>query len=513
MNNKFFYTFALLIFVSASAFAQSKTLDDSYNRNSVSKLWISFGDNFDNTVKNAYANFSFGEKYDYNDLDVTAITTQTNRGDATVSNVLDILNNQNFGKSIVSYWFNRNSEGMMNDEMMRQRSLYNVNDEDVMIAAAAKVSNLADRSDALIRQSYIVVFNTNEIKREQLKDPKTGKVSVLWQAKSDAYVYQIDIDSTFIEDLYMNMWIQDDDTPEVKAAKKQLYDSLQVNMKTVASVSGHGASTVSEKNPEESAKQSAVSSSFEALLFKMENAIPDWQVKVAIHDVHPIRSKIGTKENLKNTDRYRVYYYFEDKNGHLKTRPKGYIRVTTIADNESIASGETPMSRFYQISGGRLEPGMLMVEKKDRRMGISAGVKYHGANSFFIDLDFLMHINDLGFCSYPFASIGFDQREEFYANLAIGYGHGIPLTRLFELMPFAGFGIDYMAHENVDEDKIAQYTAFFAEAGARFSIQPVYPIRVFVQADYSLNFLEGIHYETGENRFGVGLSIGLRYAF
>ncbi len=515
MIKKTLLLFALTALCSAYGFSQAKALknlDDQYSRNSVTKLFVSYDDRYNDAVENAYSSFGFGEKYNYNDLGISRINVRNSRDDISDLNVLQLINQNNIGKSILSFWFNRNSDGTMSYDKVQERGLYNVNDGDVMISEAAKVSQLNDMGDKLIKDSYVVVFNTKNIKRKESKDKKTGKVTVSWQAKTFAYVYQLVIDSTFFDEFYGNMWIQDNDSPADKAAKKKLFDDLQMNMRPVAAVSHMASSTVTEKNPEDKAIRSAISSSFDNLLFEMEKKIPEWQVKVPIYETHPIRCKIGTKENLKNGTRYRVYKYLEDEQGNLKTRPIGYVRATTIADNKMVASGQSPTSRFYQIAGGHLEPGMLMRENKDKGIGISVGGQYHGVNTVFVDADYLMHISNWGGCSNILLGLGFDYREAIYMDLNFGFGYGIPVTRWVELMPYAKIGFDGMAHEK-DENKKNSYSTGFVEGGLRFSLQPVYPFRIFVQADYSKKFFTGNCYVEGDNRFGVGLCAGIRYAF
>lgn len=521
---KFYLNYLLIAILSlgitTNTFAQEKVkqskkkevVSDDYNRNSVTKMFIVHNDSYDNIVEEAARNFGFGEKYDYNDFGVSRFVDRNGRGKGEAGDFLTILNQNNIGKSIVSFWLNRDDEGKMNEELMQARSLYNTNDGDVLIDKASKVSTLSELGDQLIKNSYVVIFDTKEVQKKQRKDKKTGKITTSWHAKTVAYVYNIALDSAFIDNLYYNMWIQDDDSPADKAAKKKLYDDLHVGMKYVTSVSTSASSTVTEKNPESKAIQTAIKSSFNGLLNKMEKAIPEWQVKVAIHDTKPIRCKVGTKENLRNGTRYRVYKYMEDEQGELMTKPVGWVRATTVANNNIVATGESPTSRFYQIAGGHLEPGMLMRENKDKGIGLSLGAKYHGISSFYLDVDYMLHINNWGGCPYGILSLGADKRDAIYFDLGLGLGYGIPATRWVEIMPYAKVGMDAMGHEK-DEDKTHSYGTFFFEGGARVSVQPVYPLRVFVQADYVKGFLTGNCYVEGENRFGLGYSIGVRYAF
>lgn len=510
---------------------ESDAVTDTYSRSSISPISIVYSDGNDRYLTSGIKAIDFGGKFDLNEIPTTTLSVRGDRAIMTDSAINDVLNSNNIGKEIISYWFNRKPDGTMDDSRMQQRSRYNATDQDVLNDQAAKVKTIADMGGKLLRDSYIIAFDAKNFEIRESTDSK-GNKTISHQVDMRAYVYQIDISEAFLQDIYSNVWIYDDDDANTKAQKKQNFENLEVPMKLIASV--RASSSADE------GYSTAITQSYEALLRKLENKISAWQVTTPVYQVHPIMAKIGTKEGLKNGSRYAVYKYVEDKQGNLTTEKRGLIRATTIADNKGEATGESAMSRFYQISGYPVKEGMLLKQSNDLKMGISVSPSLGGYSIGNVRIDYLSHISNHGCLSLFFINIGYDLADMYldgekmdgdekwsYANGSIGYGLGLPLSRKIELQPFVSAGCDYLLI--LDEDYKDQYEdelfGIFADAGLRFSVTPIYPVQLFAQADYSLLIKEGEVYQRfneskssflgmeGSNRFGLGISAGIRVAF
>ncbi len=507
------FLFTLLILSGIFAFAQNfdsnrGKLSDSYQRNSITKMYVTYGDRFDGMM-NLYMNsfVVFGEKFDKNEIGMREFRTYKKRGELGSFAVQSVLDQQQVGKKILSFWLNRDSNGMMNDELLQSRSLYNVTDKEVMIDEASKVSHLRDMGEMLINNSYVVVFDLKKVEKKEYVNKKTGKKTITYYADMAAYAFQLDFTPDMLIDLYDHMWIYDTDNASVKAAKKKAYDDMTVKMKSAASttVRGSGAS-----------EQAAINATFSSILHNLEKNIDAWQVKTDIVTTHPIRAKIGTKENLKNGDRYKVFAYKEaaGKTARgtdtivLRKVRKGFVRATTIANNNRVADGKTPMSRFYQIHGGHLEPGMLLQEAKDKKMAVSIGFGYPGVSVAYADIDYLLHIGNLGVCQYFITNFGFSVDATF--DVGIGYGIGFPLSRMFELQPYIKAGLDIEAEGLADYENIANYSGLYGYFGTKFSFQPIHCFRLFLDLNLSGGFGPGFN---SDSRNGIGIGAGARYSF
>ena len=184
-------------------------------------------------------------------------------------------------------------------------------------------------------------------------------------------------------------------------------------------------------------------------------------------------------------------------------------------------------SCFYQISGRPLKEGMLLQQDKDAKVGISASAQFGGISIANVRVDYLGYIHKSGIAHYGLLNFGFDMTDAypFMMNLSLGYGCGLPVSKTFEFQPFVLFGADVpLTKDNRDfEDK----AGWFANAGLRFSIMPVYHFQIFVQGDYSFLFKSGAYYNDGSSSYlgwpqrnrmelglgAVGLSLGVRVSF
>ena len=298
-------------------------------------------------------------------------------------------------------------------------------------------------------------------------------------------------------------------------------------------------------------------------LSKMEKKIDGWKVKTSVYHVKPILAKIGKKEGLRNGDRYRAYIFREDKEGHLYTVKRGYVRATNIVDNRTetnakqakfsggflsglFSKSDTTSSKkekkseefqayldslhtscFYQILGRPLKEGMLLQQDKDAKVGISASAQFGGISIANVRAHYLGYIDKSGIAHYGLLNLGFDMTDvyPFMMNFSLGYGCGLPVTKAFEFQPFVLVGVDVP----ITSDKVDfKYKAgWFANAGLRFSIMPVYHFQIFVQGDYSFLFKYGTYYNDGSSLYlgwpqrnrmelglgAVGLSLGVRISF
>ncbi len=529
--------------------AQKKTMIDdegsafTYNRNSISVLFTKYNDNLDYYSKLGYDSVIYDDKFDINRIRTTFIPLSAKR-DNIIDSILDVTVNQmNIGREIVAYWLNRKSDGSMDVSVMEQRSVYNASDQDKLNAQAAKVSTLKENGGQMIPNSYIVVFDIKRV---------SAASNVV---TADAHVYQIDFTEDDLNNLYMYGWINDNDPADVKLQKKNFFDNLKVPMHKVFKKTIYS----SGDNLDEAVK----------LLFnndnlsKMEKKIDGWKVKTSVYHVKPILAKIGKKEGLRNGDRYRAYIFREDKEGHLYTVKRGYVRATNIVDNRTetnakqakfsggflsglFSKSDTTSSKkekkseefqayldslhtscFYQISGRPLKEGMLLQQDKDAKVGISASAQFGGISIANVRVDYLGYIDKSGIAHYGLLNLGFDMTDvyPFMMNFSLGYGCGLPVTKAFEFQPFVLVGVDVP----ITSDKVDfKYKAgWFANAGLRFSIMPVYHFQIFVQGDYSFLFKYGTYYNDGSSLYlgwpqrnrmelglgAVGLSLGVRISF
>ena len=75
--------------------------------------------------------------------------------------IIKLLQEQKVAQQILSIWFNRQADGSYNVDLLKQRGLYNANDNDFMAASASKEVSLPlmDMGLKLVNQSYVLVYD------------------------------------------------------------------------------------------------------------------------------------------------------------------------------------------------------------------------------------------------------------------------------------------------------------------------------------------------------------------
>ena len=286
------------------------------------------------------------------------------------------------------------------------------------------------------------------------------------------------------------------------------------------------------------AMKSSVQGCAGVLMNALESKVNAWLVKSAVYKVKPITSKIGTKEGLHNMTRFQVKEYMLDDNGQTYTRNKGYVRATEVAQNTRVARGESPLSRFYQISGGTVEPGMLLVQKPSINLDIKALYYGGAAKGYGVEFDYLFGMSNGGSCSHVRMAITYNnyakgtQSDTYILNEAItsiaarlGYGYGIRPFRQLEIIPGAyvlGDYLDSKITENENEGKsFDKKMGWGVEAGIDANITVFYPVKINVGGFYTAPIFGGSYWKeykealknVGQNRQGFTWRAGLVYEF
>ena len=479
----------------------------SYSRNSLTVIPVTGMTQYDGIVLDWAKHQDFEGKFDYNDVSVPKIGKLTKN---SIDSIGQILLQHSVPKRVVDYWIQYDGK-LFKTDILEKRSVYNATDADVLQDRAAKVASLQTHGRELMKNSFLLVAGPTVVTSSTDK-----KGNVTYSAKSTGFVYHIDLNDEVLETIWQN-WLDEESTPE----QKMNYDNMVIGLESTATVSGaHGVG---------SPPKEAIHKSLTELFEKLEKKVDKWQVVTSVYQLHPIGAKIGTKERLKNSDRYAIFRVVEDEDGELKYKRTGYVRATEIADNSFDATGESPCSNFYQISGRKnAKEGMFLKQSKDARISLSISGNF--LDSYAVanfDVDYLIHTSQkLGMMQYGGISVGFDGGDNIYGDkatwLPIGlhYGVGLHLTRWFELQPNIGVGADIYGSEETlldsdnDDESFMKKIAYFAHGGVKFGFQVWYPVQLFVRADYSAKFGEGEYYVSSDKkRFGFSLGAGIRINF
>ena len=111
------------------------------------------------------------------------------------------------------------------------------------------------------------------------------------------------------------------------------------------------------------------------MVFKGGRKIDDFKIRGPIFQEYPTTVKIGTKEGIFYDERFYAYEISKDeKTGKEKKSRVGVLRVSKIANNDTIAIGKSPASTFCQQGGKTLYSGTLVELKEDFGVGLNIGM-------------------------------------------------------------------------------------------------------------------------------------------
>jgi hypothetical protein len=604
---------SIALAVSSAVFAggvvKKHTISSDYSRNSVTKIAVAYGDKWDNHVITGIDSIDTGSKFDVNVLRTKTIhlegafrTAEEQQqaaaaatsaqssgnsakaffagigdafkglgkgGDAkpdtlTQRLLTEYININNVGKEIFDYVLMVDNNGRFHPNIMVERSRWNATDKDVKLDNASQVKRMDSQGEALLANSYIIVFDAKDPKIGETTD-SNGKKKPLYTANVTGYVFMVDSAADVINNILHNMWIEDNDDTNSANHKRELYRDVHIPMICVA------AQSVSASSNESMRK--AITNSYDGVLRKLENKISAWEVTATPEDVRPyITAKVGKKEGIKNAQRFKIYKNYETTNKEGRdttyTKKVGFARATVINDNETVADGNTGVSYFYQISGRRMKGTEFLKQSNDIRLGLSIDYNYNGLgwenqkifgafSMVDITFDYLAYMHKNGISHYARINVGYDivtskmlkngytainsgateaqaesalqntwlEKGVSFVNISAGYACGLKVKQVMEFQPMINVGVDLpVFHAKVDltKDQKKKNYGVFIDPALRIIFNCGYPFQLFVQADYSVMVLQGATYKDlngdldvyGHKRdMGLGVAAGMKWTF
>jgi len=415
----------LFILVSAITWAQEEEQQQEvvYRRSSLYTLMISEPSRiYADTIQSTFMNSPIPDKF--NDHILNYRTVENGISDmikkrpekiiAQEKNITEFLETNDIAKKMVAKWFNRDSEGRFNMNLIAERGSYNATEMDVEFANSSKRGEalLADAGEELIGNTFVVVNDFDYVSKEEVaKKVKVGLAILkeVAQAVDDAnkddddkdnddpnalvdaldvadagltivgkgyvvrttsYLYQLDWNDSVAAVFYNQYWL---DNNSEDLSRKDAFDNSDIfKLKLI----GHEVawadlqSTVFTQKSEEDLVRIATIRAIDAVIAKLQRKYEVFRTKTPLYDINPLCAKIGLKEGLEKGDKFEVLEQVMDKSGRTRYKRKGIIRVDkdNIWDNRFMAGEEpdeakNPDSELgYTIfkGVGKFYPGMLI---------------------------------------------------------------------------------------------------------------------------------------------------------
>jgi hypothetical protein len=469
------------------------------------------------------------------------------------------LNENKVGQQILSIWFNRQPDGSFNVDILKERGLFNANDNDFIVASSSKrgESSLMDMGMQLVNQSYVLAFDFYDImtmeqyynKNETATEKRTSNG---YRASLNSYLLKLDFNDSVAAVFFRDYWVGENDPN--KADRIAAFNNA--NFPFVAVSNQHNSVSATQTNPEQSSAPEVQktknelldqmgTSAIEMVFTDIERQRQDFRVKAMVSNVKPISAKIGKKEGLKFDHRYYVLENKTKSNGDITSHRVAVVKSMKVADNRKVTTGQTEPSTFYQIAGGKVDNyGMFLEQRNDVGLNVFLGTTVSGLSGYTGRVEYYISkvFGDLvgkgksgkGLTSWKIYGEGaYGQNsydiDEFvddftFARFSFGIAKDFYPVSFLHWGPFIGYGVESGDWEsNTDEDKIA---TDFVEMGARIGVNLAHNIQLLGSANYYMMISSEYQDKDGEvlnadfdykgffeDRMGLGISIGLRIMF
>ena len=249
-------------------------------------------------------------------------------------------------------------------------------------------------------------------------------------------MYQINFNDSIAAIFYRNLWVDANDSEDLKNQKKKAFDDF--NFPLIYQYQTFRTITGTQLNPgiplapfSQASKRKLMIRMFEngvaAFIADVEKVIPKFKVRANLIESDPLKAKIGLKEGLHVDQRFFVYEDKMNRAGKVKSKRKGVVRVKHVSDNRQNSTGKSESTEFYQIAGNGLGVGMVLEQQRGANMSLAAGYNFIGeVNGIEFRLDYNL--------SSLFASLSQDGNvvPGFKAYIEMGFDYQTYKSNLFK---------------------------------------------------------------------------------
>jgi hypothetical protein len=270
-----------------------------------------------------------------------------------------------------------------------KRGQYNMSDDQVLLLKnSAKGftagSENAIWSERIMKKSFIIalsprnfqsmdeIYDRQDARNQELSRRSKGKIPYKpvdrllrgYKGTIMAYCYKLSMNDTLMNEMWMNF--------SSKSKRDSMAYPLMLMAKTEFNVESLEPRKALGYSSDNVLLHRLMIDVHSKALREFELSVSDFRVRAALVSVRPPEAKVGLKEGVFLDQRFFVYENVM-KNGQPVTVRRGVIRAKRVPDNRTIATGQSGQTKFYQVAGGRLDPGMLIEQKPDIGFSFFAG--------------------------------------------------------------------------------------------------------------------------------------------
>jgi len=309
---------------------------------------------------------------------------------------------------VVDHLFSE-QEGKWSMDLLFERAAYNMSDAEAVMLQNSFVGVERGLQDAawtetLLQNNFIVILeftgftpadslgsvqalnafasalaNQANSEGEGNKEEPKAEPMVGYGSAAKAHVFRIDLNPQVLEQLYTNCWADASSSPDEIQQAIQARANMTYRIERIGTYSSDAVRSTRKKEgfngDYTGMMQTLVNKGVRSAMNDVEAKVDAFMVRSDIlflgdGAIQKVYSKIGRKEGVGADDRYYVYEQVLKRNGNVQTRYRGVLRARKVADNRDSRLGQADTSEFIQVSGAKLDRGMIIREKPDK-YGIS----------------------------------------------------------------------------------------------------------------------------------------------
>ncbi|MEI6697309.1 MAG: hypothetical protein WCO13_14740 [Bacteroidota bacterium] len=553
-----------------------------YSRNALTLVLLDFNnESFSTELKDIFnKEVKVPDKFDDNLVSTRFIRTNLNRdllykteGGKTVKNkdgidtkepiitstnrIKNLITDNKISNQVIAKWFNRNSDGEFNYNLIQERGIYNAKDADFKTANSSKlgIKELQNAGEKLLQKSYIMVCDYSGIRTMEeiynAKDEANRKAAANtntefkpikrtqngYSGSIIVHLFKIVFNDSISSIFSNELWVADK-FPENKDEK-----NLRINnfnnfnfplfpIKTVTAESeglqynaDQGIMAPSVQLSKQELFLLLVDNGINNALEEVEKTYSEFRVKAPIVSVKPVGIKIGTKEGLKLDKRYFVLEKREDNQNKLYIKRIAVIRSKKVIDNRASIGGKTDTSLFYQTAGRKIIKDVMYAEQaNDLGIGIVVGYAVGGeigglSGRVEYNISQLMGSakvptairtfveGGIEFKDYNVESnlLGLAESENVvhgFIRLGAGFEKDFYFFRNYHFCPYVAYDYEMMQFRLTKDDPDPySFHTFMLHTGVRFGANITHSIQFITSVNY---FLPGnVSLSKGDQKFSI----------
>lgn len=351
------------------------------------------------TIKNTFGNLEMPTKFNdhnvgpYYILSISNIKQQQDQ-------ITYFLNQNDIAKQLISKWFNRNSNGAYNMDLIAERGLYDATAMDKIIASNLQRGNalLADAGEELINKTFVIVHDLKFINKEEgasilskalldvakensrdgdlLGSAMTGALGAGvkiagkgYMIKTTSYLYRLVWDEETAAIFYQDYWTDSNSHSSEKVEAFNKSNNFKLSFVGSQSAMADVQSSIFTNKTNEELIEMATVKAIDKAIAKLERKYEEFRTKTPLYSVEPIAAKIGVKEGLEKGDKFEVLEQQITEEGNTIYKRVGVISVDKVWDNsfsdeemeQLKKEGKLPEQEYTTFKGsGKYYPGQLI---------------------------------------------------------------------------------------------------------------------------------------------------------